>query len=228
MNQKCFGLFTRRERWCLSWRGGCALLALAGAGALGWAWNVQPFLAQTRRTDAKILVVEGWVHDYAIRVAAQEFAAGRYEKIYTTGGPIIGTDGATNVFNTSASVGAERLLHAGVPPEKIQMVPAHRVGHDRTYTSALALRDWLRANQVAVENLNVLTEDCHARRTRLLFQSAFGGAVNVGVIAVPNPDYAPQHWWRYSEGVREVLGESIAYGYAKILFHPELAGEQVP
>ena len=51
-------------------------------------------------------------------------------------------------------------------------------------------------------------------------QKAFGPSVKIGVISVPDPDYDPKHWWRYSEGVREVLGESIAYIYARIFFHP--------
>jgi uncharacterized SAM-binding protein YcdF (DUF218 family) len=226
--KKFLGLVSRRERWGLSWRGWIGLLALICFSILGWLQNIHPFLAQTERTDAKILVVEGWVHEYVVAVGAQEFAVGHYEKIYTTGGPITGTDGATNVFNTSASVGAERLLHVGVPTAAVQMVPAHVVGRDRTYTSAVALRDWLCEHSIAVQKINVLTEDCHARRTRLLFQQAFGEAVTVGVISVRNPDYDPDHWWRYSEGVREILGESIAYLYAKILFRPEPVGEQVP
>jgi uncharacterized SAM-binding protein YcdF (DUF218 family) len=228
IKQKCFGLCTRRERWGLSRRGWLALGILLLAAGLAWLLQVHPFLAQTRRADSKILVVEGWVHEYVIRVAAVEFQAGHYEKIYTTGGPLTGTDDATNVFNTSASFGANRLLQAGVPAEFVQMVPAHVVGRDRTYSSAVALRDWLRARGSAVKSLNVLTEDAHARRTRLLFQEAFGKTTTVGIISVANPDYDPDHWWRYSEGVREVLGESIAYLYAKFLFHPEKPGEQVP
>jgi hypothetical protein len=35
------------------------------------------------------------------------------------------------------------------------------------------------------------------------------------VIAVANPDYDARHWWRYSEGVRDVISEGIAYLYAK-------------
>jgi hypothetical protein len=42
----------------------------------------------------------------------------------------------------------------------------------------------------------------------------------VGIIAVANPDYNPTQWWRYSDGVREVIGESIAYIYAKFFFYP--------
>ena len=33
-----------------------------------------------------------------------------------------------------------------------------------------------------------------------------------------NPDYNPKQWWRYSDGVREDIGESIAYIYAKFFF----------
>jgi uncharacterized SAM-binding protein YcdF (DUF218 family) len=91
---------------------------------------------------------------------------------------------------------------------------------DRTYCSAVALREWFREHNVAVQSLNVLTEDTHARRTRLLFKRALGKNVTVGIIAVPNPDYDPRHWWRYSEGVKDVVSESVAYLYAKFFFWP--------
>jgi hypothetical protein len=54
----------------------------------------------------------------------------------------------------------------------------------------------------------------------MLFQAAFGNGTTVGIISVPDPDYDPAHWWRSSEGVREILGESIAWGYATFFFHP--------
>jgi len=91
---------------------------------------------------------------------------------------------------------------------------------DRTYGSAVALRNWFRENNMPVRSVNVVTEDVHARRTYLLFQKALGDNVAVGIIAVPNPDYDPEHWWRYSEGVKDVISETAAYLYAKLLFHP--------
>jgi uncharacterized SAM-binding protein YcdF (DUF218 family) len=217
---KCFGLFTRRERWGLSLRGWLVTISLTLLAAIVWLLNVQSFLAPTRRLSTNILVVEGWVHPYAIRAAVAEFGEGHYEKIYTTGGPVVGSDGYINDFNTSASVGAESLVKAGLPAEKVQMVPSHVSSRDRTYSSALALRDYFQTNGAAVKRFNVLTEDVHARRTQLLFQTAFGSVAEVGIVSVRDPDYEPAHWWRYSEGVREILGESIAYFYAKFLFHP--------
>ena len=112
------------------------------------------------------------------------------------------------------------LKKLGVPANLIQMAPSHVIGRDRTYSSAVALRDWFREHNISVHSMNVLTEDAHARRTQLLYRKAFGKNVLVGIIAVPNPDYNPRNWWHYSDGVREVIGESIAYIYARFFFYP--------
>ena len=217
--QKLFGCFTRRERWGLSLRGWLALMVFTATASAAWVLNVQPFLAQTHRENAKILVVEGWVQEYAARAALKEFQAGHYEKIYTTGGPVVGTL-EENDFNTLASVGADLMVKVGLPRSLVQMVPSHVRGRDRTYSSAVALRDYFQNHAMVVTNFNVLTESAHARRTRMLFQEAFGPGVAVGVVAVPDPDYDPARWWRYSEGVRTVLSESIAWVYAEFLFRP--------
>ena len=42
----------------------------------------------------------------------------------------------------------------------------------------------------------------------------------------PNPDYDQRHWWRYSQGVKDVLTEGVAYIYAKFLFWPSAAESQ--
>ena len=70
-----FGLVLRKERWGLSWRG--RLIAAGGAVlAAGLIiTNIHPFLALTNRVDTKVLVVEGWVHDYAIKASLREFEA---------------------------------------------------------------------------------------------------------------------------------------------------------
>jgi uncharacterized SAM-binding protein YcdF (DUF218 family) len=220
-SRKIYGLLTRKERWGLSWRGWLVLILAGLLIAIFLLLNVQPFLAKTQRVNANILVVEGWIHEYAIRAAAKEFKTGSYQKIFTTGGPVLGNGGYVNDFNTSASVGAELLKKTGVAGELIQMIPSHISGRDRTYSSAVALRDWFRDHGVTVRSINVLTESAHARRTQLLFQKAFGSDVTVGIISIPDPDYDAKHWWRTSEGVREVLDESIAYVYARIFFHPQ-------
>lgn len=218
--QRVWGMLTRKERWGLSWRGRfvLALFVLLAAGSL--LVNIYSFLAVTHRVDTRVLVVEGWAHDYAIAASVEEFKTGHYPRIYATGGPVTGSGGYTTDYDTSAHVGEGQLKKAGIPAESVQMVPSHVMGRDRTYYSAVALRDWFREQKMAVGSLNVVTENTHARRTRLLFQEAFGKNVKVGIIAVPSPDYDAKHWWRYSDGVREVIGEAIAYVYARVFFHP--------
>ena len=115
-------------------------------------------------------------------------------------------------------MGVDLLRRAGVPEQSLQRVPRRDVDRDRTYGSALALKEWIRDHHLTVRGINIVTEGEHARRTRLLFQEVRGPEVKVGVIAVRNPDFKTTHWWRYSEGVREVLGESIAYIYVKLFF----------
>ena len=201
--QSLFGLVNRKERWGFSWKGRLLVLLLLIGLATGLVYGVNPFLAVTERVDTDALVVEGWVHQYAIRIAIEEFKAGHYQRVFTTGGPVAGMGGYTNDYNTSASLGASRLKADGLSPDLIQMVPSHVVVRDRTYSAARALRDWFGEHNVTVRGINVVTEDVHARRSRLLFQEAFGRGVKVGVIAVPNPDYDARRWWRYSEGVKE-------------------------
>ena len=220
------GLLVRKESWRLSGLGRL-ILAIATAGLATWVFfAVYPFLAITNAVSTDTLVVEGWVHEYALRIAAKEFKTNRYKRVFTTGGPVEGLGGYVNDFQTAASVGAEGLVKAGVAADAVQMVPSHIIGRDRTYSSAVALRNWLHDNDVSVNSFNVLTENTHARRTRLLFEEVFGDKVRVGVISIPNLDYDQRHWWRYSQGVKDVLTEGVAYIYAKFLFWPSAAESQ--
>jgi hypothetical protein len=219
-SQKLWGILRRKERWALSWRGWLLVTSVGLVAAYFAFLNIHPFLAVTHRVNTNVLVVEGWIPRYAIRRGAEEFKTGSYQRIFTTGGPENGNGGYTNDYNTSASVGAEMLKKFGVPDDLVQMVPSRVIARERTYSSAVALRDWFREHNTPVHSINVLTEDAHARRTRLLYQEAFGKNVAVGVIAVSNPDYDSTQWWRYSDGVREVIGESIAYIYARFFFYP--------
>ena len=217
-NNRLFGLATRRERWGASWKGWLVigLVVIGMAGLLTYA--AYPFLAVTHRVNADTLVVEGWVHQYAIRAAVNEFQAGHYKHVFTTGGPVTGMGGYTNDYDTAAIQGAAQLQTEGLSAELIQAVPARISDRDRTYSAALALRTWLSEHHSSVPAMNVVTQDVHARRTRLLFERALGDRTTVGVIAVANPDYDARHWWRYSEGVRDVISEGIAYLYAKLFF----------
>jgi uncharacterized SAM-binding protein YcdF (DUF218 family) len=225
-SQKLWGILIRKERWALSLRGRLILAFLGFSTAVLVLVTAEPFLAETHRVNSNILVVEGWIHEYAIRDAVEEFTRGSYQRVFTTGGPIIGSGHYINDYHTSASVGADQLKKLGVPSQVVQMVPSRVMNRDRTYASAVALREWFREHDMTVNSLNVLTEDTHARRTHLLFEKALGKNVTIGVIAVPNPDYDARRWWKYSEGVKDVVSEGIAYLYARLFFIPSEPANQ--
>jgi hypothetical protein len=219
-SQKLCGILIRKERWGLSWRGRLIAVLLGSSIAVLLVLNAESFLAETHRVNSNILVVEGWIRQSAMHRAVEEFHIGSYERIFTTGGPVTGSGHYINDYHTTASVGADELEKLGVPTQMVQMVPSRVMDRDRTYGSAVALREWFREHDMTVNSLNVITEDTHARRTRLLFEKALGRGVAVGIIAVPNPDYDARRWWRYSEGVKDVISESFAYLYARLFFFP--------
>jgi uncharacterized SAM-binding protein YcdF (DUF218 family) len=99
-------------------------------------------------------------------------------------------------------------------------VPTDNIQRDRTFNMAVSLKQWLREHDLSPTKVNLITAGPHSRRSRLLFEKALGKGVTVGTLAIPDNDYDERHWWRSSQGVRTVIGEALAYGYARVLFHP--------
>ncbi len=206
--------------WTLSPLGWLAAVVLSLALGLVVFFGIHPFLAVTERApSASILVVEGWVPDYALVEGWKEFERGHYRRLLVTG--VRGREGAGMDDNdTYAGWGAERMQKLVGQHKEIVAVPAFEAPRDRTYTSAVALGAWLARQHDPAKALNVVTMTAHARRSRLMFEKALGPHIDVGVIAITNRDYDPSRWWRYSEGVKEVLSEGAAYVYARLFFYP--------
>lgn len=216
---KGWRLLRRREVTLPTWRGWLLILMLIAGLGMAVFRNLHGFLALNRPLPGGVLVVEGWLSDQAMQVATQEISRGNYTKLYVTGGPL--EQGAfLSVYTNYAQLGAAILLKFGVATNALVAVPSRWVAQDRTFTSAAALRTWFRERQEIPDRITVLTCGAHARRSRLLFQQAFGQQVQVGVIAVPPDDFDPRRWWASSQGVRLVIGEALAYGYARVIFRP--------
>ena len=186
------------------------------AAALHW---IHPFLAVSDPVRGGALTIEGWVEDRTLQEAIAEFHSGHHTMLYVTGGPL--ERGAPlSEYRTTAEFGVATLLRMGMPKDSVQAVPTPLVRKDRTYASAMALKRWLDAQHVVLPNLTVVAPGPHARRTRLLFQKAFGEETHIGVLATKDLGYDPQKWWMSSNGFRVGIGEVIAYVYARVLFDP--------
>ena len=90
------------------------------------------------------------------------------------------------------------------------------VERDRTYHTAIAAKEWFVRQPLLPRSFDIVTIGPHARRSRFTFRQVFGNAFKIGVIALSDRLYDPNHWWETSEGVREVQGEAAAYIYAHI------------
>jgi hypothetical protein len=218
-DKQLWGLLQRRPCWVPTWRGGLALLLIGTSLFTLAVLQVYPFLAVKEPAPGGALVVEGWSPDYVIEAAMKEFKQHPYTKLYVTGGPVE-RGSLLAEYKTYAELGAASLLRLGLTAEAVQAVPAPEVYRDRTYRSAIVLRNWLRQHQLTVTTFNVFTLGAHSRRTRLLFQKAMDQGSAVGIVAVPDQQYDGEHWWTSSEGVRTVIGEAIAYTYVRLFFYP--------
>lgn len=220
MEKKVPWRFVRRRN-CLvpTWQGWLLLVFILAALSVVTVRVLHPFLAVTEPVEGGLLVVEGWVSDIALEATFAEFKKHHYEKVCVTGGPI-DHKAWLNDFETLAEEGAAALLKRGLNRNDVQAVPSALVRKDRTYAEAQALSKWMRDSGVAVTTVHLITEGAHGRRSRLLFQRALGSSVVVGVTSVPSSDYDSERWWQSSAGVREVVGETLAYGYARFLFRP--------
>ena len=221
MEQKniLWGLLCRRQCLVPTLRGWVLAALSVAALALVGICTIGPFLTVSAPVPGGVLVVEGWVPDYVMEATVAEFKQNHYTKLFVTGIPV--TQGTLlSEYKNHAYVGAATLLKLGLTTNDVQAVPTDKIRRDRTYNMALSLKKWLREHDLSPTRVNLITAGPHGRRSRLMFEKALGKGVRVGVLAIPDRDFDERHWWTSSQGVRGIIGEALAYGYARLLFHP--------
>ena len=210
-------LFVRRERWTLTWIGRLLTLLVVAAVTVTLARGLCGFLAVTSPVGGQFLIVEGWMPTYAYREAAAQFHKGNYRKVIAVG---VTQEDAGMERDLPEHFGSERLIQFGVSSDLVVTTSSEEVYRDRTFHSAMAVKEWLKQQGLRTTSIDVVTLGPHARRSRLLYEKALGDEVAVGVISLEDRWFDPDHWWRSSAGVRSVVDESIAYLYARIFFSP--------
>ncbi|MEG4073760.1 YdcF family protein [Microcoleus sp. Pol14C2] len=209
-------LIRRREIWAITREG----WVIASAGLiilmLLILTNIHPFLAVNAPIKADILVVEGWLPDYAIASAIAEFKKGKYSQLITTGLPL-SKGYYLAEYKNYAALTAATCIALGFDKNKLVAVPAASVVKHRTAASAIALRDWFSTSDLKVNSINLYSFGPHARRSWIVFKEVLNPEIKVGIIAAEPQDYNSQEWWKSSEGFRTVIGEIIAYIYARFV-----------
>ena len=203
-------LLKRKELWVLSLYGWLFVLAVLLGLAICFFAFAYRFLSVNAPVEANVLVVEGWLPDYALEEAAQEFKKKGYEHLVTAGGPMdLGQ--LVSGYDTYARIAGATLLKLQVPKDKLIEAPAPMTYRNRTFQSAKAVRAKLDELGIAVRGLNVVSEGPHARRTRLVYRKVFGNGTRVGILTIGSQDYEAKHWWKSSEGVKTTLSEGLGW-----------------
>lgn len=208
-------LFTRRTVLLPTWRGWLCLLLFSGTLVIGLGRFAHGFLSVNAPVQAEVLVVEGWLPDYAVAEALQEFHARGYKTLVTSGGPM--PQGAlVSGYPSYAALATATVLKLGFPKDRLAEAPAPKTYRRRTFESAKAVRARLRELGGPTRALNVVSVGPHARRTQAIYREVFAGETDIGIIAIASRDYDPERWWASSEGVKITLVEAFAWLYEAV------------
>ena len=214
-------LTRRAEVRVPTWQGWIVALGVPSICIVAVLLSVYPILNVNQPIGGEYLVAEGWMNKRALGKAAELFREGGYREMIVTGGRIPEASYLREFlpqFETVAEVGANQLRSLGISP--VHAVPRPPVTQDRTYTSGLALRKWLVDTGRSNAKLDIVSTGPHSRRSLMLFKIALGDVAEVGIFGLTPRGYDPERWWTSSSGVRTMIGELLAYGYAKFLFYP--------
>jgi uncharacterized SAM-binding protein YcdF (DUF218 family) len=218
-------LFRPRQIWMPTIYGWFFLIAIILVMCLFVVNNIYAFLAQNEPVRARVLVVEGWLAPEELDQAIQAFKNGGYERVVTTGGPIVGWP-ELSVYTNYAKLAADYLARHGIPRKLIIAVPTPASAQERTFLSAVVLRDSAHQLGITPDAIDLFSSGAHSRRSRLLFQMAFGQNVRIGILASRPSEYDPEAWWRSSSGVESIVFQSIGLLWVKCFFWPRPPGSQ--
>jgi DUF218 domain len=218
-------LLRRRQVWLPTVWGWLLLFGAFAALGSVFVFTVAGFLspnAPAHGSDgsgARTLVVEGWIDPDEIPQAVDAFRRGHYERLLTTGGPIDPWADAGG-WHTFAARAAAYLRREGLAGASIFEVPAPDTGRDRTYLSAVMVREWAKRASVGFDSIDIFTAGVHARRSWMLYRSALGSGVEVGVMAAKPSGFDAVHWWTSSTGTKSTMGEFLSVVWTGCCFWP--------
>jgi hypothetical protein len=122
---------------------------------------------------------------------------------------ILRSDGPLRIVNNIQS-GAEYarryLILSGIDSALITAVPAKGVKINRTLSSALALREWLKTNKFEIKGINIISMGAHARRTWMTYNRVLNNKYKIGIISISDTAIQYSHLRMVLKTLRETIG----------------------
>lgn len=197
------------------------ILCIAGVCFL-WVGikNMANYLAISNPKHGDYLVVDGWLNQDQLSQALKVFRStnNRYKYLVTIGGIDVRNQNLKAL--TFAELSAKYFRSKGVGEKQIIVISTPPSAQDRTYLSAVKLRNWL--SDIGKKNsvIDVFTSTVHARRTLFLYELAFRSKVDIGVYAADPTNFDLKLWWKTSEGAKSTVTEFLGLLWAIFFFNP--------
>jgi hypothetical protein len=121
-----------------------------------------------------------------------------------------------NNFFSFPELARNRLLSMGIDSSQIIAIPCKRVRINRTLTSALAFKDWIKTSDIDIHGINIISKGTHAKRTWMSYNKILGKKYDIGVVSIP--DLREKNSWSYK--VLKTIRETIGVIYYWIILIP--------
>jgi hypothetical protein len=211
-------LFKRRQVWLPTFLGGIVIFFLLTGISLFILRNLAIFLAYSDPVKGDILIVEGWLGESTLLKAFNKFKEGDYQYLITTGGPVKGKINPD--YSSYAEKAGAFLVSKYLDKSKLIVIPTPATALNRTFLSAVMVREWFRENEYTVSSFDLFTGDVHARRTHILYKLAFQPDIKIGIIAAAPHGFHLHSWWKTSYGAKSVFTEVAGLVWVTCCFDP--------
>ena len=131
-------------------------------------------------------------------------------------GKLDGKDRIINNFDSNAEIARNKLIACGADSSVVIAVPANKVSLNRTLSSALAFRGWLKTTDKNVTGINIISQGVHSRRTWMTYKKVIGKSYALGIISLPEDEKLNSK----RPGIFEILYEIIGLIYYSIILIP--------
>jgi hypothetical protein len=107
---------------------------------------------------------------------------------------------------SSAVLAKKRLIMLGIDSTLITAVRSKKVRINRTLTSALAFRDWLKTEHIEIRGINIISVGTHARRTWMTYNKILNEKYKIGIISLPENRIGNSPERKMIQTIRELFG----------------------
>ncbi len=120
------------------------------------------------------------------------------------------------LFSSYALQAKHYLSAYGIDDSLIIPISADTLIRSRTYSTALAVKDYLSRSGMSCDALMIMSYGVHSRRSYISYKKAFGKETQIGIIASQDVEVRNDNWFKSRAGRRKIFREVTGVLYAFI------------